>query len=338
MKKAKLLLTIFLISVLALAGCTKADGSKVKSENETNKEQQSDANSDYGKVTIKNGDRTLTFTKMPEKVITINMAATENMLLLGLEDKLVGRNIRTNEAEVPLPQIEKQFNKVPEIDSTLELAVASQSDFMVGQVGTFKDSTWGSMDMLNEKGINTYALSGTLDNDETIENVYEDIESLGKIFKVEDRAKKLIDEAKSYISKITEKTSTIGDDKKLKVYVVDSFKGNEIYTTSSGLESNLIELAGGINVTKGKSDSRWFNTSVESIVEADPDLIIFNDYGTQTLEEKEAFIKENPALKDVKAVKDDRFLVVPLVEVMQDIRATTTCHKFAENFYPELFK
>ena len=62
---------------------------------------------------------------------------------------------------------------------------------------------------------------------------------------------------------------------------MDSLSGNEIYTTSAGLESNLIELAGGINTTKGMSDSRWFTTSVETLVTANPDVIIFNDYGVE---------------------------------------------------------
>lgn len=208
---------------------------------------------------------------------------------------------------------------------------------MIGQILSFADTAWGSIDLFVARGVNCYVISGTIAVDETIDDVYYDIESLGKIFKVEDRAEALINRAKSIIRDVTVKTSGIAENKKLTVFVLDSFKGNQIYTTSKGLQSNLIELASGINVTKNMADSRWFNTSIETIVEKNPDVIIFNDYGSQTIEEKIAFARDNPTLRDVSAVKNNRFIVVPLVQVMQDIRAATTSEFFARSFYPELF-
>lgn len=174
--------------------------------------------------------------------------------------------------------------------------------------------------------------------DETVEHIYQDIENLGKIFKAEDRAEELIADMKEQIASVQEAVSSVDEGEKVKVFVMDSFNGNEIYTTSSGLESNLIELAGGINCTRGLSDSRWFNTSVETLVETDPDIIIFNDYGSQTIEEKQDFINSNPALQDVTAVKNQAYLTIPLVAVMQDIRAASACRTFAEYFYPECFR
>ena len=76
----------------------------------------------------------------------------------------------------------------------------------------------------------------------------------------------------------------------------------------------------------------------ETLVEADPDVIILNDYGTQTIEEKLEFLSENPALQEVTAVKDENYLVIPLVSVMQDVRAADACRTFAEFFYPECFQ
>jgi len=333
------------IILLVLSGCAKAsDEILTPAVTEAPKEQITPADlpetesSDYGEVVIQNGDRTLVFSKMPEKVITANMAATENMLLLGLKDYLVGRNVRTNPAEEPLPEIETDFYSIAEIERTHELAIANEAELMIGQISSFKEDTWGSFNMFEDKGVNCYVISGTIADDETIENVYDDIEALGKIFKVENRAEKLISDAKEIVAGVTVKTDTITENDKVKVFVMDSFKGNEIYTTSKGLQSNLIELAGGINVTKNMADSRWFNTSIETIVDTNPDVIIFNDYGTQSIQEKIDFIKNNTALQDVPAVKNENFVTISLVQVMQDIRAASTCEFFANSFYPELFK
>lgn len=293
---------------------------------------------EYGTVTIQNGDRTVTFTKMPEKVLCCHLYAAENMVMLGLEEKIAGKNVPTNPAEKPLDELKEKFDGIPEIQRSHENAIAAGTDLVIGQVSAFKDTGWGSYEQFESKGINCLTISGTLVQDETVENVYEDIENLGKIFKVEDRAKALIAEIQGQIDEVKEAVKDIPQEKKIRAFVLDTFNGNEIYTTSSGLESNLIELAGGVNCTRGMADSRWFNTSVETLVEVNPDVIILNDYGTQTIEEKLEFLNSNPALKDVKAVKNQAYLTIPLVAVMQDVRAAGACRTFAEYFYPECFR
>ena len=77
--------------------------------------------------------------------------------------------------------------------------------------------------------------------------------------------------------------------------------------------------------------------SVEALVAANPDIIIINDYGKQTVDEKIGYIKGNDACSDIPAVVNDNFLVIPLVAVMQDIRASRACRTMAEYFYPDLF-
>ena len=292
----------------------------------------------YEPVTIQNGDRTLTFTQMPKAILSCNTCATENIIMLGLADKLVGRNVPSNPADVPLEELQPAVENVPTFEKSHENAVASGADFVIGQVSVFRENTWGTYEMFESKGINCYTISGTIAADETIENVYEDIRALGQIFKVEDRAEKLIGDIQARIDAVQAKVGDVAQEDKPVVFVMDSNNGNEIYTTSSGLQSNLIELAGGINATRGMADSRWFTTSVEVVVETNPDIIIFNDYGTETIEEKMAFINDNPALSEVPAVKNQNYIVIPLVQVMQDVRAANACETFARAFWPDRFE
>ena len=331
--RALLILCVAMIT----GGCGQnAESTASVNSSEINHSEASD--SSYGTVTIQNGSRTVTFTQMPQKVLCCHLYAAENMVMLGLEDYIVGKNVPANAAEAPLPELADQFKDIPEVERSNENAVALGTDLMIGQVSAFKDTAWGSYEQFETEGINCLTITGTLVEDETINEVYTDIENLGKIFKVEDRAAALIDEIQSQISEIQDAVASIPQEERINAFVLDTFNGNEIYTTSSGLESNLIELAGGINAVRGMSDSRWFNTSIETLVEADPDVIILNDYGTQTIEEKLEFLSENPALQEVTAVKDENYLVIPLVSVMQDVRAADACRTFAEFFYPECFQ
>lgn len=327
-----------LLSAALLAGCGQKEAASTAAETAAETTAAEASAEEYGTVTIQNGDRTVTFTKMPEKVLCCHLYAAENMVMLGLEEKIAGKNVPTNPAEKPLDELKEKFDGIPEIQRSHENAIAAGTDLVIGQVSAFKDTGWGSYEQFESKGINCLTISGTLVQDETVENVYEDIENLGKIFKVEDRAKALIAEIQGQIDEVKEAVKDIPQEKKIRAFVLDTFNGNEIYTTSSGLESNLIELAGGVNCTRGMADFRWFNTSVETLVEVNPDVIILNDYGTQTIEEKLEFLNSNPALKDVKAVKNQAYLTIPLVAVMQDVRAAGACRTFAEYFYPECFR
>lgn len=356
MKKAALILSAALVLSLA-GGCsqqtaqTDADVSLTETgdstaaviEAETDSAAQTDETTGTGQaeayepVTIQNGDRTVTFTQMPQKVLCCHLYAAENMVMLGLEDYIAGKNVPANEAEKPLDELADRFADIPEIERSHENAVALGTDLVIGQVSAFKDTGWGSYEQFESKGINCLTITGTLVQDETVDQVYEDIENLGKIFHVEDRAAALIADIQAQIQETQDAVKDVADEDRVGVFVLDTFKGNEIYTTSSGLESNLIELAGGRNVTRNMADSRWFNTSVETLVETNPDIIIINDYGTQTVQEKMDFLTGNPALADVPAVKNNAILVIPLVAVMQDVRAASACRTFAEYFYPECF-
>lgn len=335
-KKLSALLLSVIMAFSILTSCS-SNTKDLQSETSKNEATQESTDTEYGKVTIQNGDRTIVFTEMPKKVLCANTYSVENMLMLGLGDYIVGRNVITNPAEKPLDEIADEFYAIPEIEKSHELAIASEADLIIGQVSAFTDKSWGSYDMFDGKGIKCYTISGTIAEDETIENVYEDIENLGKIFKVEDKATELVNRIKEKVQGVKDKVQDIKDEDKKKVFVMDSFKDNEIYTTSKGLQSNLIEMAGGINCTRNMADSRWFNTSIETIVDTNPDYIIFNDYGTQSIDEKINFINNNEALKDVTAVKNKAYIVIPLVSVMQNARAGDACEVIAKELYKDKF-
>ena len=334
-----LLLTLTLLTAM-FAGCastaqtaaaeTTAPAAETTAAAET-------AAEDYGTVVIQNGDRTVTFTSMPTGVLCANLYSAENMVMLGLGDYIVGKNVHTNPAEVPLEELSDAFANIPEIERSNENAVASGADLLIGQVSAFKDTSWGTYEQLESEGIHCLTITGTIVPDETVEDIYTDIENLGKIFKVEDKAAALIADMKASIADTNGKVAGVAEADKPKVFVLDMYKEDQIYTTSAGLESNLIELAGGINTTRNQADSRWFYTSVETLVAANPDIIIINDYGSQTVEEKIAYVTGNPACSEIPAVVNNNFLVIPLVSVMQDIRAPRACRTMAEYFYPELF-
>ena len=78
-----------------------------------------------------------------------------------------------------------------------------------------------------------------------------DIENLGKIFKVEDRAAELIAQIQGQIDEVQEAVKDVPEEERVRAFVLDTFNGNEIYTTSSGLESKPHPTGG-----RGECDER----------------------------------------------------------------------------------
>ena len=111
MKQKKLVKTVILVLSAAMIGGCGAQGSNqgdsqaVQETSAAVSESQSSSDGAYEPVTIVNGEREITFTKMPQKVLCANLYAAENMVMLGLGDRVVGRIAPANPAERPLPEL-----------------------------------------------------------------------------------------------------------------------------------------------------------------------------------------------------------------------------------------
>ena len=95
---------------------------------------------------------------------------------------------------------------------------------------------------------------------------------------MEDRAEALIGEMQDQVAAVAEKTAGVED--KITVFVMDSVKENEMYTCAKSMETEVIKLAGGINVCESDSAEQWFYVSAETLIDKNPDVILFNQYGS----------------------------------------------------------
>ncbi|MFT3875475.1 MAG: ABC transporter substrate-binding protein [Propioniciclava sp.] len=95
-----------------------------------------------------------------------------------------------------------------------------------------------------------------------------------------------------------------------RVLLFDSGSKNVFTSGNKGAPQAIIEAAGAANVM-GDVDDTWTSVSWERVAGANPDAIVFVDYGTQTFAEKVALLESNPATKDLDAVKQKRYLNLP---------------------------
>ena len=271
-------------------------------------------------------------TKSPEKAVTLAQFMTETLLALGLEDKMTGTALLNEEI---LPEYKKTYEKIPELEMgeghsiSKESFVATEADFVSGWEQSITEEATGSLEELEERGVVPFVSSG-LAPDATIESVYNDFILLGKIFEVSERAEKVVAKMKDEVKNIADKTKDIKDRPRVLIY--DSGEG-EAFVGGSGLPNNLIELAGGENIYKDLGQD-YATVSFEDIVQKNPEIIVVTEYYSGiTGDEKIKFLKNNPALKDVDAVKNNRIYKIGLIDLAPGIRNSKAVGKLYNMFY-----
>lgn len=285
-------------------------------------------------LTIENGPNTLTFEKAPERAVTFNGHTTELLLALGLADRMVGTAYMNHPV---LESLKAEYDAIPvlaEQSPSLEVVLGVEPDFALGRLSAFRDTAVAPVPVLQELGIEAYAVTGTLIKGATMDDVYLDIANLGAIFDINDEAEALIDRIRSEIAEVTAVVEDV--EEPVTVMVYDSGT-DTLYTTGKALQTHLIELAGGVNVF-ADLDETWANVSWEEAVAKAPDVIVINDYGQVSAEEKIAFLTSNPALATIPAIADERFVVMPLPSAFEGVRNPDAVRTLASGFYPELFQ
>jgi iron complex transport system substrate-binding protein len=285
-------------------------------------------------VTIENMGRTITFERAPKRAVSLNQHATEIMLALGLEDSMAGTAFLDDEI---LPQYQEAYEKVSVLSDkypSQEVFLGAEPDFAyAGWESAFSEKALGTVEQLEEAGIKSYLQQSSNMNGPTMDDVFEDILNIGRIFRVEDRAEDLVKTMKKDMNAVHEKVKDAEDP--VNVFVYDSGE-KEPFTAAQNYLNEIITLAGGSNIFDD-IEKGWATASWEEVVNRNPEIIVIIDYGDTTADKKKEFLLNHPALRDVEAVKQKRFVVLPLSAGAEGIRGPIAIETLAKAFYPEKF-
>lgn len=276
----------------------------------------------------------VTFTKVPETIIAANTNTADQLFAMGLGDKITYVCYKNSEIN---PEYQAEYDSkevLNEKAATLEQLLEVSPDFVYGRSSAFSEKNGTTHDTLSSYGIASLSSIEGYKLGADVEDVYQDFYNLGRIFQEEERAEEIVNEMKEKIANVEEKIE--GQDT-TRVFVFDALFEDGPYTCGNNFTAQLIRHAGGKNIFEDM-ESTWATVSWESVIEADPEVIIINDYGSTSLEEKIAQLKENPALAEVSAIKNDRIISVHLCEVFASSMTADTIVKFAEAFHPDCFE
>lgn len=228
---------------------------------------------------------------LPKEVNTIISTApsnTEVLVELGLSDKLVAIDEYSSD-------VEGINEDLPQIDFTnpdAETLVSLDPDIIIAS-GHNKTGNEDPFAAVKEAGIQVvYIPSST-----SIEGIYEDIEFISEITGTKKEGKELIESMKEDINSIKEIGDTITDKKKV-YFEIGSY--SSLYSFGSNTFLNeMIEVIGAENILA--DEDSWISPSPESIVKANPDVILTNEPTDNIVES----IKARDGWQDVTAVKNN---------------------------------
>jgi len=334
-------ITTLALSIAAAAQAA-PPGSKVSVVSQTREAPPALSHPNHYPVTIQSCNRTVTFTHAPRRAISNDINLTEMMLALGLRDRMVGytgisgwktASPSLTAALGPLRELARRY-------PPLETLVGANADLYVAGWG-YGMRVGGPVtpSSLAPFNIATYELTESCGHvmarqAATLDDTYNDLRNLGRIFDVDARAEALIASMQAQVSAVRHALS--GTPEKVRVFVYDSGQDKPFTAGALAMPTALIEAAGGRNVMDDVQQS-WTQAGWESVVDRDPQAIIIVDYGPTTAEQKIHFLRDNPALAGIDAIRAGRFIVLPYDAATPGIHNAEAVGIIAHALHPHAF-
>ncbi|MGH8407741.1 MAG: ABC transporter substrate-binding protein, partial [Pseudomonas sp.] len=219
---------------------------------------------------IQSCNREVTFAEAPKHAVSHDINMTQMMLALGLKSHMAGYSGVTGWKSVT-PEMAQILDGLPELASkypSVETLLNANVDFFFAgwdygmRVGG--DLTPQTLQPL---GINVYELTESCAfvmkrPAATLEDTYNDLRNLGKIFDVQDRANALIAQMQAQVAQVQENLPA----DKPRVFLYDSGEDRAMTSGRLGMPQALIDAAGGRNILDDV-DASWTRVNWETVVE-----------------------------------------------------------------------
>ncbi len=283
---------------------------------------------------------TTVYEEAPRKVLAVYQGSIETLLALGLEDHIAAAAGLDN--EVPDDQKEgfSKINYLDEFTPSLETVTMLEPDMIFSWGSLFGDKTLGDAAGWVDKGVNTYINTNTHKSGETyhktLDNEYNDILNIGKIFDVQDKAEAIVSEMQDTISSVLDQTKN--QTEKPRALIVEFLGDSVTNYGATTLGGDMVTQLGAVLANPDAS-----TLGKEDIINANPD-VIFVVYMPYTGDDPDKVRETNlqkitgdEAFASLDAVKNARVVPIMLSEMYASATRTQDgIVTFANGLYPEL--
>jgi iron complex transport system substrate-binding protein len=238
----------------------------------------------------------------PQRIISLGPAITEELYLLGADDKLIGCTVYCQRP----PEAKNKTKVGTAIEVNLEKIVALKPDVVFATSLTSPQAK----EKLKDLGIKVVDFPAA----KSFSEICGQFLRLGRIIGNEEEADRIVNIAKAKVDSIRKKAEVLP---KPRVFVQIGARPL-VTVTADSFVNDFIEFAGGVNIAKGLKSLRY---SKESVIKDNPDVIIIVTMGIGAEKEKEIWQR----YKSLKAAREDRIYIVD-----SDLLCSPTPVSFAE--------
>lgn len=268
-----------------------------------------------------------TYEAAPEQVLVGTPTSVETLVALGVEDAVVGYT--SGDFGPPPVGAEAVTEISPAYYAPREAILAAEPDLFLVNNETQVSGEEGTVgyDDIDRAGANVYVLGDyCLDapGSTGIASVYHDVEALGEIFGVPDRAGALVEELQD---RVEDAAALGGDAEPLRAAFVQVFDG-DLYAGSGSVNAMVLDALGLENVFTDLEEN-FAQISPEEVLVLDAEVLVFvYDFAGDEEEaraEVEALLATTPAVQDGLVIGVPSHLtegfgvsVVDIVELVAD--------------------
>lgn len=272
-------------------------------------------------VSVQNCGFEVVVDKPIQRAATLRQAATENLFALGQQSKMVGTG---SLRDAVLPKWKADYDAIPVLSKTVptnEQLRAVDPDFIVTtQEGSFTPQLSGTREEWAKLGVATF-VSNTecgAPGESGFDLIFRDYEQLGQLMDAKPAADALIKEQRSLVE-----ASRMKSGKSLAFLF--ALKDSAFVDGRKGIANDISEITGSTNVFGSLPETRN-EISIEAFADADPDFIVIADLSGRGMpgdkaEEKIAVLESNPATRNMKAVREKKYIIIPGVGLDASVRS-----------------
>ncbi len=291
-------------------------------------------------LSVTNCGQQVTFTKPPEKIVSIGQGMTEVLLSLGLADKIAGTAVWVGPVLPQYAQANSRIERLADNDPSFESVVSRHPDLVAAEfewhVGP--QGSVGKREQFSDLGINTYispadcvakvnAAGGDGVRNEmfSMDLVYREIAQLSEIFDIKDRGDTLIADLRKREAAAVASVKGAAAKHLPVVFWFSSkdVKGDAFIAGKNSAPAYIMKTLDVRNVVT--TEEEWPLVGWETISEANPAVIVIatmdrRRYAADDPKVKLDFLKHDPVTSELDAVKNQRFVMMDAQSMNPTIR------------------